>query len=239
MVLEKEFKTKKGHTDKITCLSKTSPSEFMTSSLDCSFKIWDKDLQGCRYTIETAFPLHTMNTTGEKGDILISGLGETDFIVFGLEDNAQNHIFPFAHDGKIVQIITLGKFQNKYFATRCQYGDLGIWGANKHPDRVLRIDNMDDAEYPQGQDTARSIDEPKKKVELDPEDSELWEHGEDGARLQDENGNDVPKKEEVKVVKKDFSNRVACEKDRVIELGEIGDLIVQTSATLLAVSSYN
>ena len=41
------------------------------------------------------------------------------------------------------------------------------------------------------------------------------------------------------MVKKDFSNRVASEKDRVIELGEIGDLIVQTSATLMAVSSYN
>ena len=53
-------------------------------------------------------PLHTMNITGEKGNILISGLGETDFIVFGLEDMAQNHIFPGAHDGKIVQIITLG-----------------------------------------------------------------------------------------------------------------------------------
>ena len=31
---DQEFKTKKGHSDKITCLSKTSPSEFMTSSLD-------------------------------------------------------------------------------------------------------------------------------------------------------------------------------------------------------------
>lgn len=239
MVLEKEFKTKKGHTDKITCLSKTSPSEFMTSSLDQSFKIWDKDLQGCRYTIETHEPLHTMNITGEKGNILISGLGENDFIVFGLEDMAQNHIFPGAHDGKIVQIITLGKFQNKYFATRCQYGDLGIWGANKHPDRVLRIDNMDDAEYPQGQDTARSIDEPKKKKEIDPNDSDLFEHDEDGARIQDDDGNDVLKKEEVKVVKKDFSNRVASDKDRVIEMLEVGDLIVQGSATLMAVSSYN
>ena len=43
-----------------------------------------------------------MTITGEKSNILISGLGETDFIVLGLEDMAQNHIFPGAHDGKIV-----------------------------------------------------------------------------------------------------------------------------------------
>jgi hypothetical protein len=147
MVLEKEFKTKKKHEDNITCLSKISHSEFISSSLDKSFKIWDKDLQGCRYTIETHEALHTMSITGEKGNILISGLGETDFFVIGLEEMSQNHIFPGAHDGKIVQILSLGKFQHKYFATRCLYGDLGIWGANKHPDRVLRIDNMDDADY--------------------------------------------------------------------------------------------
>jgi WD40 repeat protein len=86
IVLEKEFKTKKGHTDKITCLSKISDSEFMTSSLDMSFKIWDKDLQGCRYTIETHEPLHTMSITGEKFNLLISGVGDTDFIVIGLEE---------------------------------------------------------------------------------------------------------------------------------------------------------
>ena len=98
---------------------------------------------------------------------------------------------------------------------------------------------MDDAEFPQGHETARSTDSPQKKADLDPENSEDWEHDEDGNRVQDADGNDVPKKAEVKVVKKDFSNRVACEKDRVVELGEIGDLIVQTSATLMAVSSYN
>lgn len=62
----------------------------------------------------------------------------------------QNHIsFPPAHDGKIVQILTLSKFKHKYFATRCIYGDFGIWGANRHPDRVLKILNMDDPDYTQ------------------------------------------------------------------------------------------
>ena len=132
------------------------------------------------------------------------------------------------------------KFEGKYFATRCQYGDLGIWGANKHPDRVLRIDNMDDPEYSQGQDAAKLDDAPKKKEEIDDTNSELFEHDDDGARIQDDNGNDVPKKVEVKVVKKDFSTRVASEKDKIIELMDgINDTIIQSSATLMAVSSYN
>jgi hypothetical protein len=31
-----------------------------------SFKIWDKDLQGCSYTYETHEPLYKMAITGEK-----------------------------------------------------------------------------------------------------------------------------------------------------------------------------
>ena len=103
IVIEKEFKSKKAHTERITCLAKISPSEFITSSEDMSFKIWDRDMQGCRYTIETHLPLHTMAITGEKSNLLISAYGEEDFIVIGLEDLNQNHIsFPPAHDGKIV-----------------------------------------------------------------------------------------------------------------------------------------
>jgi WD40 repeat protein len=66
IVMEKEFKSKMAHTRRITCLTKISDSEFVTSSEDMSFKIWDKDMQGCRYTIETHEPLHTMAITGEK-----------------------------------------------------------------------------------------------------------------------------------------------------------------------------
>jgi WD40 repeat protein len=51
--MEKEFKSKQSHNGRITCLTKINDSEFITSSEDQSFKIWDKHMQGCRYTIET------------------------------------------------------------------------------------------------------------------------------------------------------------------------------------------
>jgi len=39
--MEKEFKSKKSHQDEICCLTKISDTEFISSSLDQSFKIWD------------------------------------------------------------------------------------------------------------------------------------------------------------------------------------------------------
>ena len=63
---------------------KISDSEFMTSSNDMSFKIWDKELQGCSYTYETHEPLYKMTITGEKKDLEICALGEGNFMVFGL-----------------------------------------------------------------------------------------------------------------------------------------------------------
>jgi len=71
---------------------KISPSEFLTSSNDMSFKIWDKDLQGCSYTYETHEPLFKMRITGEKNDLLISALGEGNFMVFGLDKKNQHDI---------------------------------------------------------------------------------------------------------------------------------------------------
>jgi hypothetical protein len=44
IVMEKEFKNRKAHRGNITCMRKISDTEFMTSSDDHSFKIWDKDL---------------------------------------------------------------------------------------------------------------------------------------------------------------------------------------------------
>lgn len=87
IVMEKEFKSKQAHTGKITCMTKISDTEFMTSSEDMSFKIWDKDLQGCRYTIHAHEALHTMAITGEVGkpQYMISAHGEKDFMVKGLE----------------------------------------------------------------------------------------------------------------------------------------------------------
>ena len=242
IVMEKEFKTKAAHAERITDLTKVSPSEFLSSSEDCSFKVWDKDMQGCRYTIHTHQPLHTMAITGEKQNLLIAGYGEEDFIVIGIEQMNQFHISdPPAHEGKIVQIITLSKLQNKYFATRCEHGDLGIWGANKHPDRVLKIENMDDPDYAQGQEinTHRS-DEAEKKAEDQPAEGE-GEQEEDPVEEEeelDEDGNPIPKKEPEPVkVKKDFSNRISSDKDQMIELLDWQG-IIQSSATVLAVSNY-
>ena len=152
-----------------------------------------------------------------------------DFMVIGLDIMNQNHIFSQAHDGKIVQIITLSKFDSKYFATRCQYGDFGIWGSNKHPDRVLRIQNMDDPDYPQGQEE-KVVEKvaPKKKDSDDEEEEEEL----------DDDGNPIKKAPEVVVVKKDFSNRVSSVKDQMIEIKWTLTLI-QSSATVLVVSNYN
>jgi len=44
IVLEKQFKNKKAHTGDIQDIIKISDSEYLTSSNDMSFKIWDKDL---------------------------------------------------------------------------------------------------------------------------------------------------------------------------------------------------
>lgn len=57
IVMEKEFRSKKAHNGKITCLAKISDTEFISCSEDMSFKIWDRILQGCSYTYETHEPL--------------------------------------------------------------------------------------------------------------------------------------------------------------------------------------
>ena len=102
IVLEKEFKSKGSHSGEIKCMLKISDSEFLTSSDDMSFKIWDRDLVGCSYTYETHDPLYRMRITGEKKDLLISALGEGNFMVFGLDKRNQHDIIEGAHDTKIV-----------------------------------------------------------------------------------------------------------------------------------------
>lgn len=48
------------------------------------FKLWDKDLQACDYTVETHKELFAMAITGERSDLLIASLGMGDLIVMGL-----------------------------------------------------------------------------------------------------------------------------------------------------------
>lgn len=61
--------------------------------------------------------------------MLISSMGDGDLYVVGLDQRNQNDIIEMAHDDKIVQLVSLGKLQNKYFATRCVDGDVMIWSA--------------------------------------------------------------------------------------------------------------
>lgn len=77
--------------------------------------------------------------------------------------------------------------------------------------------------------------EPKKKKKDDDEDQDE----EDEEEELDEDGNPIEKKEPepVKVVK-DFSNRIASEKDKMIELIGWTETIIQNSATVIAVSNY-
>ena len=129
IVMEKEFRSNKSHKGSITCLTKISETEFFSSADDKCFKVWDQDLQGCSYTYETDKPIYGMRMTGEKNNVLISSMGDGDLYVVGLDQRNQNDIIEMAHDDKIVQVVSLRKLQNKYFATRCVDGDVMIWSA--------------------------------------------------------------------------------------------------------------
>ena len=240
IVMEKEFRTNKCHKGDITCLTKISETEFFSSSDDKSFKVWDQDLQGCSYTYETDKPIYGMRVTGEKKNVLISSMGDGDLYVVGLDQRNQNDIIEMAHDDKIVQLVSLGKLQNKYFATRCVDGDVMIWSATQHPDRVFKIDNVDQDESQANQDTQRESikDEeiPPPKEDVPPEDDEP----EDGEESYDSDGNVKEKKKKIAapvVVKKDKSGRISCDKDQMIEISW-NQSVIQSSATVLCFSNY-
>ena len=92
---------------------------------------------------------------------------------------------------------------------------------------------MDDPEFPQVQEEVVKP-EPKKKRNEDDEEEEDEEEEE-----LDEDGNPVEKKEPEPVkIEKDFSNRIASDKDKMIELRDWSDTIIQSSATVIAVSNY-
>ena len=222
IVLEKEFKTKKSHKAQINCLTKISDTEFMSCSDDMSFKIWDKDLQGCSYTYETHETLSVMRLTGQKKNLLISSLGAGNLIIMGLEQRNQHDIIEAAHDDRICQIVSLGgsKLEDKYFATRCIDGDVSIWSATSHPDRVFTIENVDQDETAPAQ--VESAREQAKEEEAPPkveEEAEPEEGAEEGEEEVDEDGNPIPKKKpEPKVVKKDKSGRISSDRDCMLEI---------------------
>ena len=185
-----------------------------------------------------------MCVTGEKGHLLISSMGAGNFFVMGLEQRNQNDIMIEAHDDKIVQIVSLGlrpNLRNKYFATRCIDGDVNVWSAMEHPDRIFGLPNVDQEEQSNVQDTHRDsikeeeIPPPKKEEEKDPEDG-----GEDNEEdvEEDEDGNPIPKKVvPPPVVKKDKSNRISSDKDQMIEI-KWNQTVIQESSTILCFANY-
>ena len=84
-----------------------------------------------------------MAISGERGDLLVSALGKGNFIVHGLHQKNQLHIFELAHAEPIIQILNLAKLRNKYFATRCSDGHVNIWSATNHPERLFHLFNID------------------------------------------------------------------------------------------------
>lgn len=84
-----------------------------------------------------------MAITGERNDIMIAALGDGDLIVFGLTNKNQLDIVENAHNHTVIQIVSLQKLKNKYFASRCIHGNVNIWSATHHPDRLFTIENID------------------------------------------------------------------------------------------------
>mmetsp|Transcript_17518 Transcript_17518/g.29525 ORF Transcript_17518/g.29525 Transcript_17518/m.29525 type:complete len:386 (+) Transcript_17518:37-1194(+) len=243
IVVEKEFKSKSIHSGNINCICKISGKEFMTSSDDQSFKIWDNDLQGVSYTYETHEPIYNMARTGEKNNILIAALGQGNLIVMGLDQRNQNDIIQGAHEEKIVQIITLRKLQNKYFATRCEDGDVSIWSATPHPDKIFTILNVDQEENASNvQDTFReSSRDDLQNVTHAAINKELEELQEEENEDVDNDGSPLKKvKQEVPQIpiKKEKLNRISSEHDKMIDTETWQHQVIQSSATVLCFSNY-
>jgi len=117
--------------------------EFLTSGKDNSLRVWDKYTSGVSYTFETHEPLSVMGVTGEKGEILVCGLGDGHLIVFGKERKNQLDIVEYAHAQPITQIVSLSGIKNKYFATRCGDGHVNIYSSLAMPDRIAQLFNFD------------------------------------------------------------------------------------------------
>ena len=88
-----------------------------------------------------------MAITGEKSDMVVASIGEGDLIVFGLAMHNQLAIVEKAHEVTVVQIVSLSKLKDKYFATRCMNGHINIWSATKQPDKLFTIVHADKDEF--------------------------------------------------------------------------------------------
>lgn len=187
-----------------------------------------------------------MKVTGNKLNLIVSSLGEGNFIVLGTENRNQNDIIQEAHDGKIIQIVSLSgqKLENKYFATKCIFGDLSIWSATPHPDKVFTIEYIDQDESHIQQDTNREstnkeeVPPPKEPEPIVEEPAAEEAEEEEPEEEVDEDGNPIPKKKVVVVVvKKDKSGRISSARDKMIEI-KWNQSVIQSSATVLCFSVY-
>ena len=212
LVMEKEHKNASVHRDLVTGIWNLNEQEFLTCGVEHAMKIWDKSLQSCDYTIETHKPLYTMAVTGERSDIMIAALGSGDLIVFGLSSKNQLDIVEQAHQDAVVQIVSLQKLKNKYFATRCVLGHVNIWSATAHPDRLFTIENIDrdEATVAGGSTSNHEVSSIVKAAE---------ESNYGGSSIRPPNG------------------PLASDRDRMIELKY--KLQNQSSSTVLCFSNYN
>ena len=103
-VRERLFKSKRVHQNMITAMVKLNQNEFITASEDSSLKVWDTQLQSVAYTYETIKPLKTANRTGETGkanvtdkQYLVIGMGDGDFVVYGVDRLNECKIEVWAH----------------------------------------------------------------------------------------------------------------------------------------------
>ena len=208
VVREREFKSASTHQGAVTGIAYVNESEFLTSSEDMSMKLWDKHLQGVSYTYETHKQLTSMQITGERSELLIVGQGEGDFITYGLEHKNQLDIIEWAHATPIVQITSLAKLNNKYFATRCRDGHVNIWSALFHPDKIAPLDNFDgDKEalahlQPQPEVEEEKVEKKKKKREpqYDSDGNEI--EGEEEDEGEEEPEEEIPEPEDEEEGKK-------------------------------------
>lgn len=242
IVREREFKSQSTHQDTVSGIVATDENEFLTSSHDNSLKVWDKFTQGVSYTFETHMPLTVMGITGEKGEILVCGLGDGHLIVFGKERKNQLDIVEWAHAQRITQIVSLSGIKNKYFATRCGDGHVNIYSSLAQPDRIAQLFNFDgDAEALAHLQPVPEVEEVKVEVKKKKGDGSD-EDEEDAAE------EDAPEEEEEE--KKDTKPKIMppqapllvgrpepSEKDMMIEV--VTKSPATTSSTYLAVSCFN
>lgn len=214
LVMEKEHKNASVHKDLVTGIWNLNEQEFLTCGVEQAMKIWDKSLQSCDYTIETHQPLYTMAVTGERGDIMIAALGQGDLIVFGLANKNQLDIVEQAHHDSVIQICSLQKLKNKYFATRCVLGHVNIWSSTAHPDRLFTIENIDREESGAGGQVSVSHHDTSTQLKGDEQATQLQ-----GMHSMGRGG------------------PVASDRDKMIELRY--RLQNQSSATVLCFSNYN